>query len=121
MKNIATSDWLKEQFEKGSHAVRSGRFWESFWSDLVIEQTLMQSLKTSGGLTRGREFTEDVRHLWTLSICYTAAVQNATNTLFGVNLRYRIKVLRWELLECLATTMTVIDFISGWKCETHST
>ena len=33
---------------------RSDRFWSGIWSDLTIEQVLMRSMKTSGGLTRGQ-------------------------------------------------------------------
>ena len=86
MQNIPKNVWLKEQFEKGCHGVRSGRFWAGLWSDLVNGQTSMKSLKTSGCFTRGREFAEDARHLLALSIGYTAAVHDAMNTLSGVSL-----------------------------------
>ncbi|KAJ8867661.1 hypothetical protein PR048_031464 [Dryococelus australis] len=33
---------------------RTDRFWMGVWSDLTIEQTLMQSMKSVGGLRRGR-------------------------------------------------------------------
>ena len=33
---------------------RSDRYWAGFSTDLVIEQVLMRSIKTTGGLTRGR-------------------------------------------------------------------
>ena len=70
-----TNPCLREQFQEGCHAVRrSGRYWPGLWSDFVIEQTLMRSLKSRGGLTRGRGFEENVRHLWVSSIIYTAAV-----------------------------------------------
>ena len=36
-------------------------------SDLVIEQTLIRSLKSSGGLTHGSGMTEEQRFLWTMS------------------------------------------------------
>ena len=46
---------LYEKLVAGFHAVRrSDRHWSGLWSDLVIEQTLMRSIKTHGGLTRGR-------------------------------------------------------------------
>jgi hypothetical protein len=80
-----TNPWLNEQFQEGRHAVRrSGRYWAGLWSDLVIEQTLMRSLKSRGGLTRGRGFEENVRHLWVSSINYTAAVHEAMTSLSGV-------------------------------------
>ena len=43
----------------GFHVVRrSDRKWAGLSKDLVIEQVLMRSMKTSGGLTRGRGMTE---------------------------------------------------------------
>ena len=42
--------WIHEQFENGKHTVqRSQRYWAGLWSDLVIEQTLMRSVKSTGG------------------------------------------------------------------------
>ena len=39
-------------FVNGRHVVRrSNKFWAGLSSDLVIKETLMRSLKTSGGLT----------------------------------------------------------------------
>ncbi|KAG1714706.1 Multidrug resistance-associated protein 1 [Nymphon striatum] len=75
----------KDASQNIKHAVRrSGRFWAGLWSDLVIEQTLMRSIKSSGSLTRGRGFEENVRHLWVSSISYTAAVHEAMSSLSGV-------------------------------------
>ncbi len=42
------------KFINGFHVIRrSDKFWSGLSSDLVIEQTLMRSLKSTGGLTRG--------------------------------------------------------------------
>ena len=42
-------------FLRGYHVVRrSDRFWAGLSLDLVIEQMLMRSVKSTGGLTRGR-------------------------------------------------------------------
>ena len=48
--------WLYNCFaEQGFHTVRrSNRFWAGIWTDLTIEQVMMTSLKSRGGLTRGR-------------------------------------------------------------------
>ena len=43
----------------------------------------MRSLKSRGGLTRGRGFTETVRHLWVLSLNFSAAVHNSMTSLSG--------------------------------------
>lgn len=46
-------------FEDGLHVLRrSDRLWAGLSTDLVIEQVLMRSMKTNGGLTRGRGMTE---------------------------------------------------------------
>ena len=55
-------------FEDGLHVIRrSDRLWAGLSSDLIIEQVLMRSMKTSGGLTRGRGMAEQQRLLWLLS------------------------------------------------------
>ena len=47
--------WLYEKFVASFHkVVRSDRCWNGLWSDLVIEQTLIRSIKTHGGFTKGR-------------------------------------------------------------------
>ena len=77
--------WLYQQFLDGHHAIRrSDRFWAGLWSGLVIEQTLMRSLKSKGGLTRGRGFSGDVRKLWVWSINHSASVHEAMTNLSGI-------------------------------------
>ncbi|MCG8032822.1 MAG: hypothetical protein JAZ03_11695, partial [Candidatus Thiodiazotropha taylori] len=50
---------LYDKFTQGFHVVRrSDRYWAGLSTDLIIEQVLMRSVKTSGGLTRGRGMTE---------------------------------------------------------------
>ena len=55
--------WLYQCFiEHGFHTVRrNSRYWAGLWTDLTIEQVMMQSIKSRGGLTRGRGLTESVR------------------------------------------------------------
>ena len=77
--------WLNQQFLEGNHAIRrSNRFWAGLWSDLVIEQTLMLSIKSSGDLTRGRGFREDARHIWVMSISHTALVHELMTSLSDI-------------------------------------
>eukprot|EP00111_Clytia_hemisphaerica_P013776 TCONS_00040538-protein len=77
--------YLFNKFSSGHHAVRrSNRYWAGLWSDLVIEQTLMRSIKSRGGLTRGRGMEENVRQLWVSSMSYCAAVHDAMTSLTGV-------------------------------------
>ena len=70
------------KFVNGPHVVRrSNTLWAGLSSDLVIEQTLMRSLKPSGGLTHGSEMNEEQRSLWTMSMPVTAMYNMAMQDL----------------------------------------
>ena len=52
----------------GYHVIRrSDRYWVGLSADKVIEQVLMRSLKTTGGLTRGSGMTESQCLVWLFS------------------------------------------------------
>ena len=71
-------------FQAGHHAIRrSDHDWDGIWTDLIIEQCLMRSLKTSGGLTRGRGVDELQRVIWLLSAPVIAEVHEAMQKLTG--------------------------------------
>jgi len=77
---------VQQRFDEGFHVVRrSDRLWAGLSSDLIIEQVLMRSLKTSGGLTRGRGMTEQQRLVWLLSMPACAEINQAMQELTGVN------------------------------------
>ena len=61
---------------------RSNRFWAGLPLDLAIEQILMKSVKTTGGLTRGRGMSEIQRLLWLFS-CPTCLEINNTMQKFS--------------------------------------
>ena len=74
-----------KNFQNGLHcARRSDRFWAGLSTDLMIEQVLMRSVKTSGGLTRGKGFSETQRLVWLMSMPACAEVNDAMQTLTGV-------------------------------------
>ena len=76
--------WLYNHLVKGNHTVRrTSKNWTGIWTDLAIEQTLMRSLKTKGGLTIGRGMDESVRHSWVLSLSHTALIHDAMSQLTG--------------------------------------
>ena len=77
---------LYQQFIDEKHALHSSCYWSGLSSDLVIKQTLMRSLKSTGGLTRGRGFEDNVRHLWVKSVTYTATVHESMISLSSVNM-----------------------------------
>ena len=76
---------VQQRFDEGFHVIRrSNSLWAGLPSDLIIEQVLMRSLKTSGGLTRGRGMTEHQRLLWLLSRPACADVNQAMLEFTGV-------------------------------------
>jgi hypothetical protein len=76
---------VHRSFQNGLHvARRSDRYWAGLSTDLMIEQVLMRSVKTSGGLTRGRGMTETQRLVWLLSMPICAEVNEAMQQFTGV-------------------------------------
>lgn len=83
-----THPWLYQEFMNGNHTVqRTERNWTGIWTDLAIEQTMMRSIKSQGGLTGGRGMTESVRHVWALSLSQMALVHDAMIQLTGVSVK----------------------------------
>ena len=84
-----THPWLYDKFVKDGYNTvrRTKRYWSGFWSDLVIEQILMKSLKSRGGLTTGRGMTESVRNQWVHSMHRCSAIQAAVTILTGLGTR----------------------------------
>ena len=69
---------------EGYHVVRrSDRFWAGLSIDLIIEQVLMRSIKTHGGLTRG--MTEKKRSVWVLSMYVCASINENMQKFSGVS------------------------------------
>ena len=71
----------------GFHVIRrTNQYWAGLGSNLVTEQTLMRSLKSTGGLTIGSGMTEHQRARWTMcapiSAAYNHAMQDFTDTVF---------------------------------------
>ena len=55
------------EFMNGFHVIRrTNQYWAGLGSDLVIEQTLMRSLKSTGRLTHGSGMTEHQKACWTM-------------------------------------------------------
>ncbi len=75
-----------QRFMKGHYSIRrSNRYWAGLSSDLVIEQVLMRSLKTNGGLPRGTGIGEHERLVWLLSMPACAEVNDSMQLVTGVS------------------------------------
>ena len=62
--------WLYNQYtQHGFHSVwRTDKAWAGLWTDLIIEQTMMRSVKSIGGLTLGVEWMR-VSGIYGLHLC----------------------------------------------------
>ena len=89
--------WLYQCFIKqGFHAVRrSSRYWAGLWTDLIIEQVMMRSIKSHGGLTRGRGVIETIRLQWIYSLHKCAGVHDAITMI--TNLKHKTSEQHVEL------------------------
>lgn len=73
-------------FKSGYHVIRrSDRYWAGLSSDLVIEQVLMRSVKTTGGMTHGKGMSECQRAQWLLSLPSCAAMNVAMQKFCGTD------------------------------------
>ena len=77
----------------GLHVIRhTNQYWAGLGSDLVIEQTPMRSLKSTGGLTRGG-MTEHQRAVWLMSApissAYNYAMQNFNNKIYTTSEQHK--------------------------------
>ena len=74
---------VHQKFHSGFHVIRrSSQYWAGLGSDLVIEQTVMRSLKSLGGLMWGSGMSEHQRTVWAMSSTvlslYNLAMQDLT-------------------------------------------
>lgn len=66
------------RFNEGYFVLRrSDDYWCGIFSDLFIEQVLMGSIKSVGGLSRGRGFDESTRLVWLLSTPACGEIEKA--------------------------------------------
>ena len=81
-------------FKRGNFVIRrSNRYWGGLSTDLIIEQVLMRSLKSTGGLTRGTGLNELQRALWVMSMptcsSYNLAMQELTNVVYKTSKQHK--------------------------------
>lgn len=81
-----TNPDVLRQFQAGKFVIRrTNRFWAGLSTDLVIEQVLMRTLKSTGGLTRGRGMEEAQRTRWLLAMPACASVNESMQNLTGAH------------------------------------
>ena len=69
---------MRKFFEEYHTVRRSERQWAGLWTDIVIEQFQIRSLKSGCDLTRGRGMIDNVRQQWLYSTQACAAIHDMT-------------------------------------------
>jgi len=77
----------REIISKYFTILRTNKFWSGVWSDMTIEQTLMRSIKSVGGLIHGQTMTENVRNQWILSMPSSSKICEAIKNYAEVSTR----------------------------------
>ena len=88
------------KFMEGYHVVRrNDRFWAGLSIDLIIEQVLMRSIKTHGGLARGMGVTENQRLVWFLSMPVCASINETMQKFSGVSYETLTRTMMYQQLD----------------------
>lgn len=81
-----TPDEYEKFTTRGYFTIQRSDKFSGIPSDMTIEQTLMRTMKTSGGLTQGRGITDSVITLWTLGMVYLHNVCDEVEKFCGISL-----------------------------------
>ena len=107
---------IYQKFCEGYHVIRrSNRYWAGISTDLVIEQTLLRSVKTTGGMTRGKGMSEQQRAQWVLSMPACSSINLAMQKV--ENLHYETSDQHKESTKSRQerdnkNLMTVVNFLN---------
>ena len=113
--------WLYEMFSiHGFHAVcRSSRYWAGLWTDLVTEQVMMRSIKSCGGLTRGKGITKNVRLQLIFSMHKCAAIHDAMTTMTDMKASASEQHIELGKSRCSVTSRIFSKFRNGLIKMSH--
>lgn len=84
---LAPTDYEKFVVNGWFSIRRSDKFWSGVWTDMTIEQTLMRSLKSSGGLSHGRGISDSTLTKWILTMPIVTTVSQQIEDLCGLSFR----------------------------------
>lgn len=85
-KKISQEDYTRFALNGWFTIRRSDKFWSGIWSDMTIEQTLMRSLKSTGGLSHGRGISDSTLSRWILTMPTVTTVTQQVEEFCGVSL-----------------------------------
>lgn len=68
---------------------RTDQAWCGTWTDMTIEQYLMRSIKTAGGLSHGRGISDNTLLRWTLCTPVCAKINQCFEKFAGTNITFK--------------------------------
>lgn len=96
---------------------RYDKFWSGIWSDMTIEQTLMRSMKSSGGLTQGRGITECTMTKWIKSMTTMIDISQQIEQFCGVSFASTEQHIDARTSLISRDTFDVNKFLDWFKCH----
>ncbi len=106
-----------QHFQAGLYVGRrSERYWAGLSQDLLIEQVLMRSIQTTGGLTRAHDMTDTHHLVWLLSAYACSEVNLVMQELTSVNYvmsEQHIDMSASRQEKDMADTQKLIDFLTS--------
>ena len=113
---------VHQKFHSGFHIIRrSSQHWSGLGSDLVIEQTLMRSLKSQGRLTRRvgcRSTREQFGPCHPLCHLYNLAMQDLTERSCVTSEQHKLSASRWKRDEIdLRKVAEKLDSVTPFSTE----
>lgn len=86
LKTVMSADEFEKFTTDGCFTIRrQSKEWSGTWTDMNIEQSLMRSMKTEGGLTRGRGFSDDTVMRWILCAPVSTDIATAVEDFAGIS------------------------------------
>ena len=102
-----------QEFMNGNMFVRrSDQFWGALATDLIIEQVLMRSLKSKGGITHGRGMDEAQRTRWLLTMPDYAQIETEMEKLSSYNnatSQIRVSTMKRDM----ADTAIILEYLES--------
>jgi len=111
-----THPYVYSRFCDGLFVIRrTDKYWSGIFTDLCIEQVLMGSIKSVGGLSRGRGFDESTSLVWLLSMPCSGEVFKAMEGVTGLtkinNEEVHKDLTNSRLQRDAKDTQSVMDFL----------
>lgn len=86
LQRVMSADEYEKFTTDGCFTIRrQNKEWSGIWTDMNIEQILMRSMKTEGGLTRGRGYSDETVMRWIICAPVSSDIATAVEDFAGIS------------------------------------